>query len=95
MINSVSLRYTQQEDNLVILPPAGTEQNIGQYSKDFSICNKDLKNNDILGYMEKFQQFVGDKSEYKYINDDFNYKVLAINGDVIEPEYSKKGYKVR
>lgn len=95
LINSVSMQSTQQEDSLVILPPAGTEQNIEQYSKDFFICNKDLRNNDILCYMEKFQQFVGDKSEYKYINDDFNHKVLSINGDVIEPEYSKKGYKVR
>lgn len=95
MINSVSIQSTQQEDSFVILPPAGTEQNIGQYSNDFFICNRELKNNDILCYMEKFQQFVGDKSEYKYINNDFNYKILSINGNVIEPKYSKKGYKVR
>lgn len=40
LINSVSMQSTQQEDSLVILPPAGTEQNIEQYSKDFLFVTK-------------------------------------------------------
>lgn len=89
-----SLFECTRSEGLVVLPPYGTKQYIKQYLDEFSSANKELENTDILCYINKFQQFVGDKSSYKYINDDFNYKVLFANGDIEESKISKKGYKV-
>ena len=90
MINANSIESADNDCGYFILPPA----NLPISDLNAILETITLNESNELDFLKNLQLKVGEKTNFKYVNDDFYYNILDCNNEIIKPAKSDKGFEM-